>query len=67
MELIREDLSLHYDPLPIARIDTGVGQAVARHILTHKHEPNGSVASISESEERLVFRHNYPAKAINCL
>ncbi|SCN47418.1 Chromosome (plasmid) partitioning protein ParA [methanotrophic endosymbiont of Bathymodiolus azoricus (Menez Gwen)] len=27
----------------------------------------GSVASISESEERLVFRHNYPAKAINCL
>ena len=27
----------------------------------------GFVASISESEERLVFRHNYPAKAINCL
>jgi hypothetical protein len=27
----------------------------------------GSVASISESEERLVFRHNYPSKAINCL
>jgi hypothetical protein len=27
----------------------------------------GSVASISESEVRLVFRHNYPAKAINCL
>jgi 7-cyano-7-deazaguanine synthase in queuosine biosynthesis len=27
----------------------------------------GSVARTSESEERLVFRHNYPAKAINCL
>jgi len=27
----------------------------------------GSVARIGESEERLVFRHNYPAKAINCL
>ncbi|WP_245395003.1 nucleotidyl transferase AbiEii/AbiGii toxin family protein, partial [methanotrophic endosymbiont of Bathymodiolus puteoserpentis (Logatchev)] len=25
----------------------------------------GSVARTSESEERLVFRHNYPAKAIN--
>ena len=29
--------------------------------------PEGSVARTSESEERLVFRHNYPAKAINCL
>ncbi|SCN46838.1 Chromosome (plasmid) partitioning protein ParA [methanotrophic endosymbiont of Bathymodiolus azoricus (Menez Gwen)] len=28
---------------------------------------NGTVARIGESEERLVFRHNYPAKAINCL
>ncbi|SMG62661.1 hypothetical protein BMETH_1236_1 [methanotrophic bacterial endosymbiont of Bathymodiolus sp.] len=27
----------------------------------------GSVASVIGSEERLVFRHNYPAKAINCL
>ena len=25
----------------------------------------GSVARTSESEVRLVFRHNYPAKAIN--
>jgi transposase-like protein len=29
--------------------------------------PTGSVARTSESEEPLVFRHNYPAKAINCL
>ncbi|SCN47301.1 Chromosome (plasmid) partitioning protein ParA [methanotrophic endosymbiont of Bathymodiolus azoricus (Menez Gwen)] len=28
---------------------------------------SGSVARIGESEERLVFRHNYPAKATNCL
>ncbi|SCN47478.1 hypothetical protein BAZMOX_334460_1 [methanotrophic endosymbiont of Bathymodiolus azoricus (Menez Gwen)] len=27
----------------------------------------GSVARIIENEARLVFRHNYPAKAINCL
>jgi NADH:ubiquinone oxidoreductase subunit E len=27
----------------------------------------GSVARVIGSEERLVFRHNYPAKAINCL
>jgi len=41
MQLIREDLPLHYDPLPIAKLDTGIGQAVARHILTHKSEPKG--------------------------
>jgi hypothetical protein len=27
----------------------------------------GCVASIVKSKECLVFRHNYPAKAINCL
>jgi hypothetical protein len=27
----------------------------------------GSVARVIGSEERLVFRHNYPAKAINSL
>ena len=32
-----------------------------------KVKGKGSVAIIGESEERLVFRHNYPAKAINCL
>ena len=31
------------------------------------NKKDGSVARTSESEERLVFRHNYPAKAINCL
>ncbi|SCN47380.1 Mobile element protein [methanotrophic endosymbiont of Bathymodiolus azoricus (Menez Gwen)] len=34
---------------------------------TVKYENIGSVARIAESEELLVFRHNYPAKAINCL
>jgi hypothetical protein len=27
----------------------------------------GYQASIIENEARFVFRHNYPAKAINCL
>jgi hypothetical protein len=41
MELIREDLPIHYDPLPLAQLETGIAQAVARHVLTHKNEPNG--------------------------
>ncbi len=40
-ELMRLDLPLHYDPAPIARLDHGISQAVARHILTHKAEPRG--------------------------
>lgn len=35
------DLGLYYDPAPIARLSHGVSQAVARHVLTHKNEPNG--------------------------
>lgn len=36
-----EDLGLFYDPTPIAQLTHGISQAVARHVLTHKHEPNG--------------------------
>lgn len=41
MKLIREYLPLHYDPLPLSKLDKGISQAVARHIFTHKTEPNG--------------------------
>lgn len=43
MELIRNDIPLHYDPMPIAKVSTGIGQAVARFVLSHsvKHQPNG--------------------------
>lgn len=39
--MLRDDLQLHYDPAPLARIETGVAQAIARHILTHKGQPTG--------------------------
>ena len=37
--LMEHDLSLHYSPIPIARLKHGISQAIARHVLTHKHEP----------------------------
>lgn len=39
--LLRCDLSLRYDPAPLCRIETGVAQAIARHILTHRDQPSG--------------------------
>lgn len=39
--MLQGDLQLHYDPAPLARIDTGVSQAIARHILTHRDQPTG--------------------------
>ena len=43
MDLIRNDLALHYDPLPISQLKTGVAQAITRLIFTHskKNQPNG--------------------------
>ena len=39
--LLERDLSLYYDPAPIARLQHGISQAVARHILSHKIKPLG--------------------------
>ncbi|HGM6553214.1 TPA: hypothetical protein ACKP6V_002580 [Pseudomonas aeruginosa] len=39
--LLEHDLSLYYDPAPIARLQHGISQAVARHVLSHKVEPTG--------------------------
>lgn len=39
--LLNHDLSLYYKPAAVARLKHGVSQAVARHILTHKHTPKG--------------------------
>ncbi len=39
--MLREDLQLHYDPAPLAKIDVGIAQAIARHILTHRDQPTG--------------------------
>lgn len=39
--LLERDLSLYYPPAPISRLQHGVSQALARHVLTHKHDPAG--------------------------
>ena len=39
--LLERDLSLYSPPGPIARLQHGISQAVARHVLTHKHNPAG--------------------------
>lgn len=39
--LLRDDLQLYYNPEALARIETGVAQAIARHVLTHRDQPNG--------------------------
>lgn len=41
VKIMGKDLPLHYDPKPIAKLTTGIAQAVARHVATHKNEPNG--------------------------
>jgi hypothetical protein len=41
LALMKHDLHLMYDPTPIARLKNGISQAIARHILSHKSEPNG--------------------------
>lgn len=40
-KLVMGDVWIGYDPAPIAALDRGISQAVARHILTHQTQPNG--------------------------
>src|SRR5690554_3058362 len=39
--LLKKDLPLYYSPAPIARLQHGISQAIARHVLTHKNIPAG--------------------------
>jgi hypothetical protein len=39
--LIKKDIWIGYDPTGIARLDHGISQAVARHVLSHKDMPIG--------------------------
>lgn len=39
--LLENDIPLYYDPIPIAQLKSGMSQAIARHVLTHKREPKG--------------------------
>jgi hypothetical protein len=40
-ELMQRDIELRYDPAPIVRLGSGISQAVARHVLTHRTAPTG--------------------------
>jgi len=40
VELLKRDLLLWYDPAPLARLQYGISQAVARHVLTHRRPPD---------------------------
>lgn len=39
--LLEKDLKLWHDPEPIARLNHGVTQAIARHVLSHSKQPFG--------------------------
>jgi hypothetical protein len=40
-KLLFEGIRLFYDPGPLARLKTGIGQGIARHVLGHKTVPVG--------------------------
>lgn len=40
-ELLQDDVARFHDPAPLCRIDRGSVAAIARHVLTHQHQPNG--------------------------
>lgn len=40
-KLVAGDIWLGYDPAAIARLEHGISQAIARHVLTHKRAPPG--------------------------
>ena len=40
-KFLLEGIKLYYDPGPIARLKSGMSQALARHVLGHKTAPNG--------------------------
>lgn len=41
VELLRHDAAIWRDPAPIAALQSGAAQAVARHVLTHQSQPQG--------------------------
>ena len=39
--MLKDDLRVYYNPAPIARMQYGISQAVARHVMSHSTEPRG--------------------------
>jgi transposase-like protein len=64
-----QNLSINATEIP--RRDEDAATAFFKQAINNNGLPDKVVmdksARTSESEVRLVFRHNYPAKAINCL
>ncbi|MEB8486394.1 hypothetical protein [Acidithiobacillus ferriphilus] len=62
-ELLRNDLPLHYDPTPITRLQTGISQAIVRHIFSHSSQPNGGwdldnlIRSVCGELDSTMIRH----------
>lgn len=52
-----------YDPAPIARLNTGIAQAVARHVLTHTTQPPGGwhidtlIQAVGAASDSVSLRH----------
>lgn len=40
-KLLESDVKRWYDPTPLAQLNTGIAQAVARHVLSHSTQPPG--------------------------
>jgi hypothetical protein len=61
--MMRDDLQLYYDPAPLAKIETGVAQAIARHILTHRDQPTGGwlidnlIKAVGADGNSVTMRH----------
>ncbi|HDR9103310.1 TPA: ABC transporter ATPase [Burkholderia vietnamiensis] len=61
--MLRDDLHLYYDPAPLAKIETGVAQAIARHILTHRDQPTGGwlidslIKAVGAGGDSTAMRH----------
>lgn len=69
--MLKNDLSLHYDPAPLAKIESGVSQAIARHILTHRSAPQGgwmldSLLTLVGIPDDAVTRRNRRREVRNC-
>ena len=62
-ELLRNDLPLHYDPTLITRLQTGISQAIVRHIFSHSSQPNGGwdldnlIRSVCGDLDSTMIRH----------
>lgn len=61
--MLRNDLQLYYDPAPLAKIEAGVAQAIARHILTHREMPSGGwvidnlIRAVGAGGDSVAMRH----------